>query len=210
MDNLFQFWLLAFVSLFTMMNPIGVVPVYVSMTAGTTPSQSRRVALKATVSALAILTFFAFSGKFIFDFFQISTHSLRIVGGVIFFVVGYDMLNARLSRTKHDDESDSEFIEDIAITPLGIPMICGPGAITTVILMMNQSNTLIEKGILFSAVMAVLVITFGVLVGAKTIMNLIGENGNKVLMRVMGLLVMVIAVEFFFSGLKPILQEILG
>jgi multiple antibiotic resistance protein len=206
---LFEFGLLCFTTLFTMINPLGVMPLYINMTRGLTSVESRKIALKATITAAIILLIFAFTGRFIFNLFSISVHSLRIVGGVIFFFIGYEMLNARLSHTKHDDETHFEFANEMAITPLGIPMICGPGAITTVIIFMNESHTILKKSILISSIFSVLVLTFIILVSGKKIISFIGESGNKVLMRIMGLIVMVIAVEFFFGGLKPIIQDII-
>ncbi len=210
MDNkLLEFGILSFVSLFTMINPLGIIPVFATMTGELSPEETRRVAYKAVLLALFLLTGFALAGQAIFRFFAISVNSLRIVGGVIFFMVGYEMLQARLTRTKHDSEDHDEFVNDIAITPLAIPIICGPGAITTVIIMMSESHDLPHKAILLSAITAVLLITLLLLLGAERVMAFLGESGKKVLMRVMGLIVMVIAVEFFFSGLRPILRDIL-
>ncbi len=145
----------------------------------------------------------------IFRFFSISADSLRIVGGIIFFLMGYEMLQARLTRTQYDDESTHEYINDISITPLGIPIICGPGAITSAILLMNESKSPFESGIVLGVILILMGLTYTLLMGAKQVTHLIGENGNKVMLRLMGLIVMVIAVEFFFSGLRPILREIL-
>jgi len=203
-----EFALLSFISMFTMINPIGVIPVYTAMTAKLSPQESRRVARKATLTALFILLAFALTGQWIFRFFSISINSLRVVGGVIFFLMGYEMLQARLTRTQFDNETTREYINDISITPLGIPIICGPGAITTSILLMSESKSPIESGIVLSVIIAIVAVTYFLLVGAKQVAHLIGENGNKVALRLMGLIVMVIAVEFFFSGLKPILREI--
>ena len=206
---LFEFALLCFVSLFTMVNPIGVIPVYTAMTAKLSPQESHRVARKASLTALFILLAFAMTGQWIFRFFSISTNSLRVVGGVIFFLMGYEMLQARLTRTQFDDETTHEYINDISITPLGIASICGPGAITTSILLMNESKSPIESGIVLGAIILLIVFTYFLLLGAKQVTHLIGENGNKVMLRLMGLIVMVIAVEFFFSGLTPIVQDML-
>ena len=206
---LFQFALLAFVSMFTMVNPLGVVPVYTAMTAKLSPEESHRVARKATLTALIILLVFALTGQWIFRFFSISTNSLRIVGGVIFFMMGYEMLQARLTRTQYDDESTHEYINDISLTPLGIPIICGPGAITNAILLMNESTSPLESGIVLGVIALIIGITYALLIGARQVTHIIGENGNKVMLRLMGLIVMVIAVEFFFAGLRPILREIL-
>jgi multiple antibiotic resistance protein len=206
---LFQFALFSFVSLFTMVNPIGVIPVYTAMTARLTPHESRRVALRATLTGFTILLAFALTGQWIFRFFGISTDSLRIVGGIIFFLMGYEMLQARLTRTQFDDETTHEYVNDIALTPLGIPVICGPGAIATVIILMNQAQTPLEVGAVLLAAFLIILLTLLLLLGAKQVTHLIGENGNKVMLRLMGLIVMVIAVEFFFSGLRPILRDIL-
>ena len=208
MHSLFEYGLLAFTSIFTMVNPLGIIPVYTSMTAEMSSKEARQVAIKAVSTAFITLTVFAFSGKFIFEFFQISVNSLRVVGGIIFFMAGFDMLQARLIRTKSDEETTKEFANDIAITPLAIPLICGPGAITASIVMMNDATAIPQKAILFSIIFLILGITLLVLLSARKVMTFLGDSGNKVLMRIMGLIVMVIAVEFLFSGLKPILRDI--
>lgn len=208
MHNLFEYGLLAFTSIFTMVNPLGIIPVYASMTAQMSSKEAKQVAVKAVSTALITLVLFAFSGKFIFEFFQISVNSLRVVGGIIFFMAGFDMLQARLIRTKSDEESVKEFANDIAITPLAIPLICGPGAITASIVMMNDATIIAEKAVLLGVILFILGITLLILLSARKVMAFLGESGNKVLMRIMGLIVMVIAVEFLFSGLKPILQNI--
>ncbi len=205
---LFEFALLSFISLFTMVNPIGVIPVFTAMTAKLSPQESKRVARKASLTALFILLAFALTGQWIFRFFSISINSLRIVGGVIFFLTGYEMLQAHLTRIQFDDEPTHEYINDISITPLGIPIICGPGAITTSILLMNESTSPFQSGVALAVIISLIALTYFLLLGAKQVTHLIGENGNKVMLRLMGLIVMVIAVEFFFSGLTPILREI--
>ncbi len=205
-----QFGLLCFVSLFTMIDPIGALPIFTAMTTRLSHHESHRVAFRAALTAWLVLIVFALTGRFVFEFFGISVNSLRIVGGVIFFIMGYEMLEARLTRTKSDEESVSEYIEDIAITPLGIPLIAGPGAITLVIVLMNEATGNVEKQIaLLMAITAVLGLTFVFLIGARQVMHALGHSGNKVLLRVMGLMVMAIAVEFFFNGLRPIVQSML-
>jgi multiple antibiotic resistance protein len=203
-----QFGLLCFVSLFTMIDPIGALPIFVSMTSKLSHRESRLVALRATLTAWVALMIFALGGRLVFEFFGISVNSLRIVGGIIFFIMGYEMLEARLSRTKSDKESVTEYVEDIAITPLGIPLIAGPGAIATVIVLMNEATGLFEKQIaLLLAITGVLALAFIFLIGARQVMHALGPSGNKILLRVMGLIVMAIAVEFFFNGLRPIVQS---
>ena len=209
MDQILEYILYAFATLFSMVNPLGVMPVYTTMTAKLPSKEARKTALKATIVAGFTLLLFSLSGKFIFDFFHISINGLRIVGGVIFFMAGYDMLQARLIRTKTDNESTHEYIDDISITPLGIPMMAGPGAMTVSIVLMNDAETLTLKFILVGVIAVVLLLTFLILISSRKIIRKLGDSGNKVLTRIMGLIVMVIAVEFIFSGLKPILRDIL-
>jgi multiple antibiotic resistance protein len=206
---LLDYGLLAFVSLFTMVNPVGVLPVYVTMTSQLDARASRGVALRAVATAAGVLVLFALTGQIIFHFFAISVDSLRVVGGVIFFVMGYEMLQARLSRTKHDEETVAEYVEDVAITPLGIPIIAGPGAITTVILLMNEADTLARRAVLLSVLAAILAVTFALLVAARRVTSFLGVAGNKVLLRIMGLIVMVIAVEYLVAGLRPIVASMI-
>ena len=209
MDKLFEFGLLSFTSIFTMINPLGVIPVYTTMTSEMSAHEAKGVAYKAVLIAFIILIVFAFSGRFIFEFFHISVNSLRVVGGVIFFMAGYDMLQARLIRTKSDDQTVKEYAKDIAITPLAIPIISGPGAITAAIVMMNDAHEITQKLFVVIAIVLAFIITLFLLLGARNVIKFLGDSGNKVLMRIMGLIVMVIAVEFLFSGLTPIVREML-
>ncbi len=209
MDQVLEYILYAFATLFSMVNPLGVMPVYTTMTAKLPTKDARQTALKAVIVAAFTLILFALTGKFIFDFFHISINGLRIVGGVIFFMAGFDMLQARLIRTKTDAESTNEYVDDISITPLAIPMIAGPGALTVSIVLMNDAQTVGMKFMLVGVIAVVLTITFLILIFSRKIIRRLGDSGNKVLTRIMGLIVMVIAVEFIFSGLKPILRDIL-
>lgn len=200
---------MAFTTFLTIMNPVSVIPVYMTMTSKLDSNGKKRVAQKAVLTALITLLIFAFSGQVIFKFFSITVDSFRIVGGIIFFTMGWDMLQARLIRTKMDTEEEKDYVSDISITPLGIPMICGPGAITNSIVLMEDADNIANKAMLIFIMVVVLAITLIALISASKIVRFLGETGNKVLMRIMGLIVMVIAVEFFFSGLRPILTDII-
>ncbi len=212
MDSYYTFAILVFTSFFTLINPLGTMPIFMSMTKSLSIEKRNSTAKKASIVAFITILAFAFSGQILFKFFGISVNSFRIVGGVIFFAMGWDMLQARLGHIKHtDDESKIDaYVDDISITPLAIPMICGPGAITNAIILMEGSDTIIKKVILISVIFAVLFLTYLILIGASKITDKLGETGNKVMMRLMGLIVMVIAVEFFFSGLKPIILSIIN
>ena len=210
MNDLLSFGLFAFTSFLAIINPMGVTPVFLAMTSELSPSQQRRTAFKAVLTAFIILTLFAFAGRLLFQFFGISVNGFRIAGGVIFFIMGYDMLNARLSRLKYDDQNIEAQMDDIAITPLGIPMIAGPGAITNAIVLMQDASDLQHQIVLPIAIFVVLSVTFLSLVGGGSVMKFMGETGNKIMLKLMGLIMMVIAVEFFFAGLKPIVQDMLN
>lgn len=210
MKETLPFFVLAFTTFLTIINPLSVMPMYLTMTEGLSTAARRHVAWKAVLTAFLTLVFFAFTGNFIFDFFQITANGFRVAGGIIFFIIGYDMLQARYSRIRVRKREVRAYMSDVSVTPLGIPMICGPGAITNSILLMQQAETPLRQGVLVGTMLLISLITFLVLLGAEKLSDLIGETGNKVLMRIMGLIVMVIAIEFFFSGLKPILVDILS
>ncbi len=209
MNNEISFFLLCFTSFITLMNPLGIMPVFLTMTGQLEQKERTRTALKAVIVAFFSLVLFAFSGQVLFNFFGISVNSFRVVGGIIFFMMGYDMLQARLTKIKINKSEINEYVDDISVTPLAIPMICGPGAITNAIVLMEDAINLKSKAILIGTMLMICIIIFLVLWGATRITKLLGKTGNKILMRLMGLIVMVIAVEFFFSGLKPILIDIL-
>lgn len=209
MNEIFTTGVLYFTSFFTLINPIGTMPVFMTMTKDLSESDRTRTAQKASIVALFTIIAFAFSGQLMFKFFGISVNSFRIVGGIIFFMMGMDMLQARLGKVKISESEVKTYVNDISITPLAIPMICGPGAITNSIVLMEDANTLSLKIVLFSSIFLVMLITYLVLYSSSRILKVMGETGKNVMMRLMGLIVMVIAVEFFFSGLKPILAEFL-
>ncbi|TAF67460.1 MAG: NAAT family transporter [Cytophagales bacterium] len=201
--------LLAFTSFFTLLNPLGVMPVFMTMTASLNHQQRTNTARKAVIVAFFTIVAFAYSGQLLFNFFGISVNGFRMVGGILFFIMGYDMLQARLVSMKISAEDIREYVDDISITPLAIPMLCGPGAITNAIVLMEDANNIPLQIALIATILVVCAITFVILWSSSTIIRLLGDTGNKIMMRLMGLIVMVIAIEFFFSGLKPILQEII-
>jgi multiple antibiotic resistance protein len=208
MEDLTHFWLLAFSSFFALINPIGVMPVYLSLTAELSGKERFAVATKSVIVAFFVIMLFALSGQFLFRFFGISIHSLRIVGGIVFFLIGMDLLQARLSKVDiKDEELKRKHLTDIAISPLAIPILCGPGAITNAIILMEDAVSYHHQVTLLVAILSVLFITYISLLAAGRIVNYMGDTLNTVLMRLMGLIVMVIAVEFFFAGLRPMLSQ---
>lgn len=209
MNELTTFALLCFTSFFTLLNPLGTMPIFMTMTSRLEPTDRKKTAWKASLVSFITILLFAFSGQLLFRFFDISVNSFKVVGGVIFFIMGMDMLQARLGQVKIKESEIKSYVNDISITPLAIPMICGPGALTNAIVLMEQAATLDKKVILIAAIFVVMVLTYLILLGSSRLIKLLGETGNNVMMRLMGLIVMVIAVEFFFSGLKPIVLAML-
>lgn len=209
MNEMWAFGLLCFTSFFTLINPLGAMPVFMTMTMELEEKQRRKVARKASLVTFLIIMMFAVSGDLLFRFFGISIDSLRIVGGIIFLLMGMDMLQARLVKIKVKESEVKSYVNDISITPLSIPMLCGPGAITNAIVMWNRAANWEMKVMMIVAVMIVITLVYTILRSSTRLIKMLGETGNNVMMRLMGLIVMVIAVEFFFSGLKPIVIDIL-
>ncbi len=209
MDTLISFALLCFTSFFTLTNPLGTMPVFLTMTNGMSDKERRSVVFRATIAAFITLMVFVFAGQFLFFFFGISTNGFRIAGGVIIFKIGFDMLQARYTSMKLNDDEIKTYANDISITPLAIPMLCGPGAIANAIVLMQDADTMSKKGILIGMIALIYFITFLILRASTRLVKIIGETGNNVMMRLMGLILMVIAVECFVGGARPILVDIL-
>ena len=188
MEDLLPFALLCFTSFFTLTNPLGTMPVFLTMTNGMNDHERKAIVRRATI--VSFITF-------------------RIAGGFIIFKIGFDMLQARYSNAKLKEEEVKTYADDISITPLAIPMLCGPGAIANAIMLMDDASTLSLKGTLIGIIALVYFITFLILQASTRLVRILGETGNNVMMRLMGLILMVIAVECFVSGLKPILIDIL-
>lgn len=208
-DAIIPFALLCFTSFFTLTNPLGTMPVFLTMTNGMDEKERKHIVKRATIISFIILIAFTFCGQFLFKFFGISTNGFRIAAGIIIMKIGYDMLQARYTNTKLRDEEIKTYADDISVTPLSIPMLCGPGAIANGIIMMDDANTWALKGTMVSVIALVYILTYIILRLSTRLVVLMGETGNNVMMRLMGLILMVIAVEFFASGVTPILTDII-
>ena len=212
MHEIFAFSLFVFTSFLAIINPVGIAPLFVALTMDLSPKLKFKTALKASVTAFGILLIFAYAGQMLFGFFHISANGFRMAGGVIFLIMGYEMLNARLSKIKYNPEEDENIAEseatDVAITPLGIPMLAGPGAITNAIVLMDDAQSFETKLVFPLALLAAIIVVFIALVGSSRLMKYFGEIGNKVMLKIMGLITMVMGFEFFFAGIKPFLRDI--
>ena len=209
MDTIIPYALLCFTSFFTLTNPLGTMPVFLTMTNGLSDNERKHIIKRATIVSVVILLTFTLCGQFLFKFFGISTNGFRIAAGFIILKIGYDMLQARYSNAKLKDDEIKAYVNDISITPLSIPMLCGPGAIANGIILMSDANSWELKVTLVVTIIVVYFLSFVILRLSTRLVRIIGETGNNVMMRLMGLILMVIAVECFVGGIKPILIDII-
>ena len=209
METILPFALLCFTSFFTLTNPLGTMPVFLTITNGLSDAERKRIIKRATITSFLILMGFTFCGQFLFKFFGISTNGFRIAAGIIILKIGYDMLQARYSNAKLKEDEIKAYANDISITPLSIPMLCGPGAIANGIILMSDASDWALKSTLVGVIALVYILTYIILRLSTRLVRIMGETGNNVMMRLMGLILMVIAVECFVGGLKPILIDII-
>ncbi|MBO8173929.1 MAG: neutral amino acid NAAT transporter SnatA [Thermococcus sp.] len=195
--------LYAYAALFAITNPIGAVPVFLSVTHGVSLRDRVRIAKKVMITVLLTLLTFALIGDWIFSFFGSSVDAFSIAGGILLFRMALDMLSGQISKVKISEEEAEEItLEDIAIIPLAIPLISGPGAITTVMLYMAKSTTVVEKSMVLLAVLLVSTTTYLILLSADKVEKKLGKIGIKVLTRMMGLILASIAVQMVINGIK--------
>ena len=161
MSDISNFFILAFSTLFTLINPIGLTAVYLSIVEQFETVERNRIALKGTFTAFIILIIFSLVGDLIFSFYRITVSAFKIAGGILFFRTGIQMLEARVSRSRSTpkEEEEAETKEDIAYTPIGIPLIAGPGAITSVMILSSETPEWELRLVLFAVIALVLILT---------------------------------------------------
>jgi multiple antibiotic resistance protein len=198
-----QFLLLAFSSLIFIVDPIATIPTFLVLTADAGPSQRRRMAKRAAWTCFLVLAGFGMAGTLIFRMFGITLPAFRIAGGLIMILIGFDMVQARRSQTKETPSETQQAMEkdDVGIIPLGIPMLAGPGSISTVIALMAQSSGWIHSLSIIVSVALTAFISYWTLAAADRLGRRMGDTGIHILTRFMGLLLMAIAVQFILSGL---------
>jgi multiple antibiotic resistance protein len=212
--------LLSFITLITMVNPLAVIPSFVALTDGVSRNGRARVALLASMACIVVLTLFLVAGNWVFQFFGITVPAFQIMGGIIFFVnalrtlVEHDERRAyNIGGEKHVEEQDIEKSEidpsSIAVVPLAVPMLSGPGAITSTMLLVNLYPRLDQKVAVSVAICGVGLACYLVLLAAMPLSRLIGDRGRAVFTKVMALLLGAIGVQFIINGLKPVLMEII-
>lgn len=194
----------ALVTLLVVVDPLGLAPIFAALTRGNSPKRKREMALRGTILGAVILLVFGLAGDLLLDALGIELAAFRIAGGALLFLLALDMIFARpsgmRSRSVREQEEGS-YEQDISVFPLAIPLIAGPGAITTVLLY-TGGRGLLEVGAVLGVLVVVLLLTLVSLLLAPRIMSLFGETGSNVLSRVLGVLLAALAVQFILDGLK--------
>lgn len=198
-----EFSIVALSSIFFLVDPFAAVPAFLAMTADAESQRRRRMARKAALTCFFVLTIFALAGSLIFRFFGITLPAFEIAGGLILLLIGIDMIQAKRSSTQELPKETAEGAEkeDAGIVPLGIPMLAGPGAISTVMVLMGPQPTIVHAIPIFIAIAVTSLLSFVILAGADRVRDRLGQTGIGIMMRLMGLLLTAIAVQFVLNGL---------
>ena len=202
MINLLDFAILSFTSLFVIVDPIGLIPSFLAMTQQNTPQERVHMARLASLIAFGILILSFFFGKRLLVEFGITLPAFEIAGGIVLLLVALDMLQARRTALKETQEEKAEGItkEDVAVTPMAIPMLAGPGAITAVILLANKAETFAHHMALAGTIVLVSVLTFLILWTAAVRSKILSVIALKIIGRLMGLILAAIAIQFILNG----------
>jgi len=201
-----QFFLVALTSIFVLVDPIAAIPTFLIMTAGDDQVDRQHMARRAAWTCFLVLACFAAAGTLIFRLFGITLPAFKIAGGVILLLIGLDMLRARRSPTKETPMETEEGAEkeDVGIIPLGVPMLAGPGSISTVMVLMSGAPAIWYAGPVLVAIAITAFSSYWILSGADRVRGYLGETGIRILTRMMGLLLTAIAVQFILNGLGDI------
>ena len=216
---LYRVALLSFIAVVTMVNPLAVIPSFVALTEGVSRRVRASIALLAGISCMAVLTVFLLAGNYIFSFFGITVPAFQIMGGILFLtnslriLVADDRRAFNVGGEKRIEDSDVEKADidpsSIAIVPLAVPMLSGPGAITSVMVLVNLYPEIEQKFAVILAIAAVGALSYLVLLAALPLSRVIGPRGRAVFTKIMSLLLGAIGIQFIINGLKPVLIDIM-
>jgi multiple antibiotic resistance protein len=196
----------AFITLFVVIDPFGIVPMFIALTYGHTKQEKRRIAIKATCISALLLLIFAVLGDFLLDSLHISHASFRIAGGLLLLIAAIDMVVARhsgITSTTRDEQEEADHRADISVFPLAFPLIAGPGGLTTIMILMREAEPDIptQAGII-AVLILVLALTYGFLRFDDYIQKWLGVTGTNVMTRIFGVILAALAVQFIMDGLK--------
>lgn len=198
-----RFSLLALSSIFFLVDPFAALPTFLAVTQGSDPARRRRMARKASLTAWIFLSAFALGGQYIFRMFGITLPAFEIAGGIILLLIGLDMLEAKRSATQEaqGDTVAASSKEDAGIVPLGIPMLAGPGSITSVMVLVGQAQTRWQMVAILGAIFITALVCYLVLGNSDKVARALGDTGIRILVRIMGLLLVALAVQYFVNGM---------
>ena len=191
----------AFVTLFVVIDPIGLTPIFIALTAGMTAARRRAIAIRATVIAAGLLFLFAFLGEQVLGFIGISMPAFRIAGGILLFLTALDMLFERRTK-RREDKADADDLPDPSVFPIAIPLIAGPGAIASIILLVGQTDDAVGMASVLGVMVAVLIIVFLLFLSAPLIERALGKTGIVVVTRLLGMLLAALSVQFVLDGIR--------
>jgi multiple antibiotic resistance protein len=208
MTETISFFILALVSLFTIINPFSTASVFHTISEGNTRAEKKYMAKKATITAIITLSLFTFLGSYILTFFGITLAAFKIAGGILILGVALKMIkgtgNRHLTTEKEEDHAIDK--EDVSIIPLAIPMISGPGAMATVMVLKQEAEGNVALlSMIILAIITVCTTAYILLRNANAVDNYLGETGIKVTDKILGLIVLVIGVQFIINGLTTII-----
>jgi multiple antibiotic resistance protein len=203
LKEMLEFTLLAVTSVFFLVDPFAVIPLFLAITDASPEPERRCMARRAAWTCAIVLSSFSLAGSLIFKAFGITLPAFKIAGGIILLQIGLDMLQARQSGTKSTPEETQEGAAkaDASIIPLGMPMLAGPGAISTVMVLVGESHTVWQHAIVYATIVLTSVVSYVILKGAGRVRRHMGETGIRILSRLMGLLLVALAVQFVANGL---------
>ena len=206
-----QYLIFCLSTLFAVINPLGITPIFVAMTEKYDSETRSKIARKGIITGSMILIVFTLLGSIIFQFYGITIEAFQIMGGVIFFRSGMQMLDAKVGRSRTTESEREEFkdTDEIAISPIGVPLITGPGAITGVVILSGKAPTNFSVLVLLFSVIISMYIFYFILKAGNYIGQKIGIAGMRVIERMMGLILMVIAVQFIINGIETIANRII-
>ncbi|SFR10798.1 MarC family protein [Poseidonocella sedimentorum] len=197
------FFIGAFATLFVVIDPVGLAPVFVALTRDTDAAHRRRVALRACAVAAVVLSAFALAGEAILEFIGISMPAFQIAGGILLFITALDMLFERRTKRREDRADDDDF-PDPSVFPLAIPLIAGPGAIASIILLAGQTDGALNFILVLLVMLAVIGLALAFFIAAGLLERLLGHVGITVITRVLGMLLAALSVQFVLDGLAGV------
>jgi multiple antibiotic resistance protein len=197
-----SFFLITFPAVFFIMDPLGLLPIFVAITTSDDEEKRQRTARRATLIAFGLMAFFTVFGSFVFKLFGISMSALKVAGGILLLMTSMDMLRAQPSRTRSSPEEthESEAKEDVAVVPLAMPLLAGPGSIATAMVLAARGPNWTYAIPVVASIGITCFITYLLLRVATRLNRLLGTTGIAVLERIMGLLLAAIAVQFVADG----------